>query len=511
MQVLNCEQTKKLEKSAVNAGISYLELMENAGAAAVRFLRKKFPLSGRKAVILCGKGNNGGDGYVAARKLSELGALVSVVLVDGLPRTDIAKTMFSHLENTSVKILHYEGNMEIIGPVISSSDYIIDAIYGTGFHGSAPDILLPVFRAVQYSSVVVFSLDIPSGASCDSGAVDGECIRADYTISFSTLKNGHVIQPAQSYCGQVAVVPIGIDANLITGQKSTLEVMEPSSGQALLKPRDPLSNKGNYGRLLCFCGSEGMAGAAVMSAKAAVRCGAGIVDVALPRTIYPIVASQVVEPVFTLLDDGPGDKMLSSGLSALKNAMAKASACLLGCGLGQNEDLKQTVFELIANSQIPLIIDADGINLLAENINVLKAVRVPVVLTPHPGEMARLMKSTVEDVQAHRLEYAGNFASQYNVILVLKGAGTIVAEPNGMVHLNSTGNAGMAKGGSGDVLAGMIASFVAQGIEPAKAAAGAVYLHGAAGDRCAKELSQCAMLPTDMIDMLPRLFLELER
>ena len=511
MQVLSCEQTKKLEKSAVDAGISYLELMENAGAAAARFLRKKFPLSGRKAVILCGKGNNGGDGYVAARKLSELGALVSVVLVNGLPRTDIAKTMFSRLENTSVKILDYEGNMETVGPVISSSDYIIDAIYGTGFHGSAPDILLPVFRAVQYSSAAVFSLDIPSGANCDSGAVDGECIRADYTVSFSTLKNGHVIQPAQSYCGQIAVVPIGIDANLITGQKSTLEVMEPSFGQALLKPRDPLSNKGNYGRLLCFCGSEGMAGAAVMSAKAAIRCGAGIVDVALPRTIYPIVASHVVEPVFTLLDYGPEGKLLSCGLLALQNAMTKASACLLGCGLGQNEDLKQTVFEMIADSRIPLIIDADGINLLAENINVLKAVRVPVVLTPHPGEMARLMKSTVEDVQAHRLEYAGNFASQYNVVLVLKGAGTIVAEPNGMVHLNPTGNAGMAKGGSGDVLAGMIASFVAQGIEPAKAAAGGVYLHGAAGDLCAKELSQCAMLPTDMIDMLPRLFLELER
>ncbi len=218
-----------------------------------------------------------------------------------------------------------------------------------------------------------------------------------------------------------------------------------------------------------------------------------------------------MEPVFTLLDYGPEGKLLSCGLLALQNAMTKASACLLGCGLGQNEDLKQTVFEMIADSRIPLIIDADGINLLAENINVLKAVRVPVVLTPHPGEMARLMKSTVEDVQAHRLEYAGNFASQYNVVLVLKGAGTIVAEPNGMVHLNPTGNAGMAKGGSGDVLAGMIASFVAQGIEPAKAAAGGVYLHGAAGDLCAKELSQCAMLPTDMIDMLPRLFLELER
>nr|WP_319488161.1 NAD(P)H-hydrate dehydratase [uncultured Caproiciproducens sp.] len=511
MKVLTCEQTKKLEKSAVESGISYLELMENAGAAAVRFLRKKFSMSNRNVAVLCGKGNNGGDGYVAARKLSELGVLVAVVIVDGLPVTDIAKAMFSRLQGTTVKILNYGGSMETIDPVISSSDYIIDAIYGTGFHGCAPDRLIPIFRAVQYSSAAVVSLDIPSGASCDSGAVDGECIKADYTISFSTLKNGHLIQPSQGFCGEVAVAPIGIDANLIGSQKSTFEVTEPSSARFLLKPRDPLSNKGNYGRLLCLCGSDGMAGAAVMSAKAAIRCGAGIVNVALPRTIYPIVASHVVEPIFTLLDYTQDGKILPSSHTALQNALSDASACLIGCGLGQSEEISQTVCELVSSSQIPLIIDADGINILAENINVLKTARVPVVLTPHPGEMARLLKSTAKDVQAHRLEYAGSFAAQYHVILVLKGAGTIIAEPNGMVHLNPTGNAGMAKGGSGDVLAGMIASFIAQGIEPAKAAVGAVYFHGAAGDRCAEEFSHCAMLPTDLIDMLPRLFLEIER
>ncbi|WP_444657794.1 NAD(P)H-hydrate dehydratase [Caproiciproducens sp. R2] len=510
MKVLNCEQSKELEKSAVDSGISYLELMENAGAAAVRFLRKKFSLSGRKVVILCGKGNNGGDGYVMARRLSELGVSVTVVITDGLPRTDLAKAIFSRLKDTAVKILD-GGESGKAEAAIASADFIIDAIYGTGFHGRVPDEMLPVFHAVRNSAAEVVSLDIPSGASCDSGAVDGECIQADDTISFSTLKNGHLIQPAQDYCGQVTVAPIGIGADLIASQKSTFEVTELSAAQSLLGPRDPLSNKGNYGRLLCLCGSDGMAGAAVMSAKAAVRCGAGIVDAALPRTIYPIVASQIAEPVFTLLDYAPDGTMLPAGRKALKDALSKASACLIGCGLGRGEEMTRIVCGLVSDSQVPLIIDADGINILAENINVLETARVPVVLTPHPGEMARLMKTTVKDVQAHRLEYARSFAEKHNVILVLKGAGTLIAEPNGMVHLNPTGNPGMAKGGSGDVLAGMAASFIAQGIDPAAAAVGAVYLHGEAGDRCAKAFSQYAMLPTDMIGMLPGLFLELER
>ena len=293
--------------------------------------------------------------------------------------------------------------------------------------------------------------------------------------------------------------------------KTSIEVTQLSDVKSMMKPRNPESNKGDYGRLLSLCGSDGMAGAAVLSARAAIRCGAGIVNVALPRSIYSIVASQVVEPIFTLLDYSQNGELSPISKTALLNALTNASACLVGCGLGKSSITSKIVYDMLSNSEIPLIIDADGINIIAENINILKTVRVPIVLTPHPGEMARLLSTTVKDVQSHRLEYAKKFAVENNVILVLKGAGTIIAQPNGLMHLNVTGNAGMAKAGSGDVLAGMIASFIAQGVEPAKAAVGAVYLHGAAGDRCAKELSECAMLPTDLINMLPRLFLEIER
>lgn len=279
----------------------------------------------------------------------------------------------------------------------------------------------------------------------------------------------------------------------------------------MLKPRAPESNKGTYGRLLCVCGSDGMAGAAAMCTLSALRCGAGIVETALPRSIYPIVASLAPEAVFTLLDSSSKGEFGEGAESLLDSALSKASACLVGCGLGKNPFARSEVSFLLRQARVPLVLDADGINLVSEHIDELKTARAPLILTPHPGEMARLLRATVKDVQKNREECARSFAKEYGVILVLKGAGTLVASPEGRLYRNTTGNPGMAKGGSGDVLAGMIASFAAQGIEPFCAAAGAVYLHGLAGDRCAASFSQTAMLPTDLIGKLPELFLNLGR
>lgn len=267
---------------------------------------------------------------------------------------------------------------------------------------------------------------------------------------------------------------------------STVRTIGMKMVRGMLRPRDPESNKGDYGRLLCVCGSEGMAGAAAMSARAALRCGAGIVETALPRAIYPIVSPQAPEAVFTLLDPSAKGGLSARDADALGKALSKATACLVGCGLGTGAAALEEVEFLLAEARVPLIVDADGINLVARNINVLKTARAPVVLTPHPGEMARLLGTSPSDVQAHRAEYAVGFASAHRVVLVLKGAGTLVALPDGRLFRNATGNAGMAKGGSGDVLAGMAGSFAAQGVEPWLAAAGAVYLHGLAGDRCAE-------------------------
>ncbi|WP_074017480.1 bifunctional ADP-dependent NAD(P)H-hydrate dehydratase/NAD(P)H-hydrate epimerase [Anaeromassilibacillus senegalensis] len=511
MKVLNAEQTRSLEKSAVKAGISYLQLMENAGAAAARFIKKRFPVDQKRVVVLCGKGNNGGDGFVAARHLAELGAKVIVVLVEGQPGTDIAREMYEKLADTAVKTVDYLETPEMIAPMLSSADFIVDAIYGIGFHGSIPEYLHPLFIVVKSCSAMVISLDVPSGVLCDTGSIQGKCIRANYTVSFTTLKNAHLLQPGKTYCGQVAVVPVGITSALINRQPTTLEVTEQHVARAMVKPRKPESNKGSYGRLLCVCGSVGMAGAAVLSAKAAVRCGAGLVNVALPSLIYPIVAQNVTEPTYTLLNNLPNGMLSGESERNLFAFLSRSTACLIGCGMGKSAGTTAMVTKLISTAKCPLVIDADGINIVAEHIDVLKTAKGPVVMTPHPGEMARLLKTTVADVQAHRLEYARKFAAEHNVTMVLKGAGTIAVSPEGKAFLNITGNPGMAKAGSGDVLAGMIASFVAQGVNPLTAAAGAVYLHGLAGDRCAQQLSKCAMLPTDMIEKLPELFLEIER
>jgi len=511
MKVLNCKQTRALEQSAVDEGTEYLKLMENAGTAVARYMHKKYTLAEKRVVILCGKGNNGGDGYVVARHLSELGAIVTAILVEGSPATEIAKQMLNEIRYTNIKAIHFQNSPELIKPTLASADFIIDAIYGIGFHGSVPEELLPVFHAVESSKAIVVAIDMPSGAQCDTGAVEGVCIHADDTVTFSTLKTGHLLQPAKSYCGQIIVVSVGISAHLISDQKSNLEVTELEMVKRLFQPRNSESNKGDYGRLFCLCGSDGMAGAAVMSAKSAIRCGTGLVDIVLPRPIYAIVSSQLAEPVFTVLDRTSSGELLPQCKSQLKKVFHRSSACLVGCGLGTEPTAENLIYKTISTSPVPLIIDADGINAIAANIDILKTATAPIILTPHPGEMARLLNTTVADVQAHRLEYASNFAVKYQVIVVLKGSGTVIASPNGKLYVNPTGNAGMAKGGSGDVLAGMIAAFVAQSVEPYFAAICGVYLHGLAGDRCAKQLSQRAMLPTDMIDELPRLFLEFER
>ena len=511
MKLLGSAQSRRLEERAVQAGASLLNLMENAGTAVVRFLRKKYSLEQKHCTVLCGKGNNGGDGLVAARRLAECGAQVAAVLLEGEPATDNARVMLAELDGTSVKVLRMEEASGYLLPMLQASDFVIDAVYGVGFRGSAPQRLAEIFRAASSCPGVTVSIDMPSGADCDTGAVEGPCVIADYTVTFSTLKNGHLLQPAKGCCGQVVVVPIGIDASLIRSQEATLEVTDQELVQRVLRPRSPETNKGDYGRLLCLVGSEGMAGAAAMSVRAALRSGTGLVNAAVPRSIYPLVASRAEEAVYTLLDEGISAPLTEAAQEELDASLHRADAVLIGCGIGTGRLAGALLQRCLLGVEKPVVIDADGINLLARHIDILKTIHAPLVLTPHPGEMARLTGRTVEDVQRHRLAAACSFARENGVTLVLKGAGTIVAAPDGRAWINLTGNAGMAKGGSGDVLAGMIGSLLAQGCAPEEAAAAAVWLHGTAGDRCAARFSQAAMLPTDLIEELPSLFLELGR
>lgn len=280
--------------------------------------------------------------------------------------------------------------------------------------------------------------------------------------------------------------------------------------KSLLPPRHPDANKGSFGHLLSICGSMMMPGAAVLAASAAVRMGAGLVTAAFPTAAYSAIAPHLIEPLLCPLQSDENGFLSSRSSFGLFDRLDKATACLIGCGLGQTDDTQAVVREIILRSKKPIVLDADGINLIASNINILNAATVPLILTPHPGEMSRLCKVSVKEIQSDRIGVSLWFAKRSRTIVVLKGAGTIIATPDGRCYINTTGNAGMAKGGSGDMLAGMTASLLAQGLSPEDAAVCAVYLHGAAGDLAASESSQRGVTPSDMVNALPRLLSEYE-
>ncbi|MGN1434078.1 MAG: NAD(P)H-hydrate dehydratase [Ruminococcus sp.] len=266
------------------------------------------------------------------------------------------------------------------------------------------------------------------------------------------------------------------------------------------------ANKGTLGSLLCICGCYGMAGAAVMAGKAALRCGLGLLKTALPKSIYPIAAGAIFESVFFPLEETPDGKISKNNIDFLLCEAEKSSAVLIGCGLSMCDDTKTLVNSFIENCTKPLVLDADALNCVAENPDILKKAKAPIIITPHPGEMARLLKSTPKAVNENRAEIATDFAKEYGVVTVLKGAGTVIASHDGRVMINRTGNSGMATGGSGDVLAGMTGSLLAQGAKPFDAAAAAVYLHGLAGDIAAEKLGRISMLPTDLINEIPQAY-----
>lgn len=496
MKVLTAQQMRELEQTAVDNGARYIELMEKAGTAAANSLIKHGAVSGKKAAIICGKGNNGGDGYVIARVLSENGVDVNIIRL-GEPRTDDARTNAERVSD--LQTVTFNENRKCALEIIAFADFIVDAVYGIGFRGALDGKTAELAKAAKHSDAFVMSVDIPSGASCDDGAIQGECFEADLTVTFTTLKPAHVLYPSMDFCGEVEVADVGISDELINASDYVMQSTDEFLGKPLLTKRKKSSHKGTFGTLLAITGSYGMAGAAIMCGRAAQRTGAGLVNMALPKSIYPIVAGKLIEAVFTPLEESENGIISANNCEKLVSLSNKSSAVVIGCGLGHNEDTEKIIAEILKITTSPIIIDADGINSIIPHIDLLRTSNAPVILTPHPGEMARLMNCSVSEIQENRAKTAVEFAKKYNVILVLKGANTLISDGEKLL-VNMSGNAGMARGGSGDVLAGIIASLAARGIEPLRAAACGVYVHGLAGDRTAERLSPETMLPTDMID-----------
>lgn len=498
MKLFTRAEMQSLEAAGVRAGVSLAEMMEQAGTALARAAIDKWGRPEGPVILLCGRGNNGGDGFVCARELSGLGADCTVILLHGEPATELASGAFSKLP-APVKVLTPGSEAE---SALKGAWLVIDCIYGFGFRGELDEASAAYTGLANSLDCHRLSADLPSGAECDTGRASENAFCAHATVAFTGAKPAHESYPAKKLCGEVLIRQVGVPPKLTESASASCELTGPEHLKAVLRPLDPQAHKGSHGRLLMVCGSWGMAGACAMAARAALRCGVGLLDILCGERVYPILAGMVPEAVFTVTETPDGGEKLTSALTA-------SSACVLGCGLGSGQD--PLIRQVLETCPSPILIDADGLNFCARTGFDLSALPVPHLITPHPGEASRLLGMDVPQVQARRIPAVLELSRLTGGTALLKGPATVIARPDGRLAVNPTGNPGMAKGGSGDVLAGMAGAFLAQGAEPFEAARCAAYLHGLAGDLCLDRMSARSMLPTDISGILPEIIKDFER
>lgn len=515
MFVVTSNQMYQAECSAVKRGTTFPKLMEDAGSACADIIRKNYCIGRQtpaKVLVICGKGKNGGDGFVIARRLWEYGCLVTVMLVCGEPQAKDAIDNFLLLESAGIDVIRYNDDLPLHRELINSSDIIVDAVFGTGFSGRLDPDLSRLAKAVNSSGAKKAAVDVPSGANCDSASIEGAVFKADLTIAISAYKPIHIMKPCCAVCGKTVIADIGIeDEDFKALDSVACLTYDARDIKRMLPKRKPVSNKGTCGHALCVCGSMRMTGAACLAVGGALRCGAGLVTAAFPQSAYAGIAPKLTEPLLLPLDSNFEGTFSFNALADIFEASKRASAVLLGCGIGFNKDTTRLTLNLIKEIKKPVIIDADGINALSTNIDILREAQAPVILTPHPGEMSRLCGKSIAEIVANPIAAAYEFSREYGVTVVLKGANTIVCgcDPT-RIYVNPTGNAGLARGGSGDLLAGMTVSLLAQGMKPFEAAVCAVYLHGLCADAVAQKTSMRGMLPSDVLNYLPEFFSKFE-
>lgn len=496
---------KRLDEISINEyGIPGVVLMENAGSAVVREI-EKLNVAERYAKVVCGTGNNGGDGFVIARHLYNKGWRVKVLVCgeeerikgDALVNLQIAKRM-------GIPICFAEGNpASLPEDFVCDSPLVVDALLGTGFKGKLRGLYKEAVDRINSSNGCVVAVDIPSGLDADTGFAGEACVRADITVTFQLPKLGLLINDGPEACGSLAVKDISIPEAAVCNAGLHLNLLEKDMIETMLPKRKRNTHKGSFGSVLIAACSKGMEGSGIMASKAALRSGAGIVRLALPESLQKSVSAGVLEIMTKGLEDGGSGIIVEACIPQLLEAAGKSSALLIGPGLTDSEDIRAIMHKVVESCTIPVIIDADGLNAIAADPGILKKRRSEIVITPHPGELARLCGCSSSDIQQDRLGYAGRFAGEFNVIVVLKGFRTIIAFPDGTAYINPTGNPGMATAGSGDVLAGMIAGFAAQKMKLSDAVLCGVYLHGAAGDRGAEEIGEYGLTAGDIIENIP--------
>jgi NAD(P)H-hydrate epimerase len=502
MKVLTAAQMREVDRRTIEMGIPGIVLMENAGHRVVEFLAETFaPLALQRIVILCGKGNNGGDGFVVARQLwTRLRPHSLWVVLAGAPEELKGDALASYrmLEVCGCPVARE------IRAEMRSATIVLDALLGTGIKGPVIRPMLDWVHEVNngFPLAKVVAVDIPSGVESDNASTVGDTAHADFTVTFTAPKVGLVLGPASERVGRLRVAPIGSPAALYEKDDSIfLSLVEPAAFGELFAPRAPLANKGSYGHVLVVAGSRGKTGAAAMSGLAALRAGAGLVTVASAESALSVIAGHAPELMTEPLAETAAGSILDDG--RLARLTEKKSVVAVGPGMGTEAEAAELVRRLVRECPLPVVVDADGLNALTGSA-VDAGGGYLRVLTPHPGEMARLTGKTIAEIQGDRVGAARGFATERKVVLVLKGHRTLIAFPDGRVWINPTGTPALATGGTGDILTGTIAGFLAQFPSlPDQAVAAAVYLHGLAGELGAAELGEKSLIATDLLRFYP--------
>ena len=504
MRILTAAQMREADRFTIEEiGIPSLVLMENAGRQVVAAIEAAYEaqLNGRIAV-LCGRGNNGGDGFVVARTLMQRGVDCAVFVIGAVAdvRGD-ARVNLDILGRLGVTVVEIndEQTWELHFSEISQCTLIVDAIFGTGLKQALGGMLETVVADINASGIPIVAIDLPSGLSADTPHLIGDCIDASMTVTLAAPKLPLILPPGEAHAGDVVIADIGIPGDVIDGlDGAQIELLTREDARTLFEPRAADSHKGDFGRVLVVAGSRGKTGAAHLSGMGALRAGAGLVTIATPASCLPIVASLAPEFMTEPLPESGEGQVSADAVERIADFTLDVIAC--GPGLGRGASVGEFMRALIDRVETPLVLDADALTVLSNDPGrLLGREERDIIITPHPGEMARLIGTTTDEVQANRIQVASEFASTHHVYVVLKGHRTVIATPEGRIFINPTGNAGMATGGTGDVLTGMIAAFLAQLLDAEAACRLAVFLHGMAGDLAEISEGQVAMTATDLL------------
>ncbi len=506
-RLVTARQMKEIDRQAIeNLGIPGLTLMENAGRGVIEHLEKEVGnLRGKRVAVVCGPGNNGGDGFVCCRYLQAKGADPVCTLLGSLKNLKgDARTNAERLLQAGISIIELS-NIADLETILQQADIVIDAIFGTGLSQPPQGLFAQAIAAINRAKRYTVSVDLPSGVDADTGNSFEPAVYADLTVTMALPKFGHVLFPAAAHTGRLAITDIGIPPALLNQGADTF-LVDADYVRSVLPPRPADGHKGTFGSCLLICGSPRFSGAACLAGKAAVRSGCGLVRLATPASITPIVAGRVVEAIKLPLPETEEHTISSSALPLLLEQAEVSTSVAVGPGLTTHPSTSELLRDFLLQVTKPVVIDADALNILASHTSLIPQLRACAVLTPHPGELSRLTGIEPARVNADRINLTRTLAKEWNQTLVLKGAPTVTGTPDGKVYVNSTGNCGLASGGTGDVLTGLLAGILATGASTFQAAVAAVFLHGLAADIAVPALTEYCLGAEDLIDYLPAAF-----